>query len=71
MTKDISERKANFQSESLTVKLLKASWENYKGDIKGFQFLLDSPSLNEIYNPNNNDSENRKKESMAGTDESV
>ena len=71
MTKDISERKANFQSESLTVKLLKVTWENYKGDIKGFQFLLDSPSLNEIYNPNNNDSENRKKESMAGTDESV
>lgn len=71
MTKDISERKANFQGESLSVKLLKAKWENYKGDFKGFQFLSDSPSLDEIYNPNNNDNENRKKESMAGTDESV
>jgi len=73
MTKDISERKANFQRESLIVKLLEVKWENYKGDIKGFHFLTDSPSLNELNSASNNDHGSKKIEAntMAGTDESV
>jgi hypothetical protein len=70
MTKDVSERKANFQSESLTVKVLNLKWENYKGDLKGFSFLTDSPSLNDMNNVNNKDN-TKDAHTMAGTDESV
>lgn len=71
MTKDVSERKANFQSESLTVKVLNLKWENYKGDLKGFSFLTDSPSLNDMNNDVNNNDNTKDAHTMAGTDESV
>ena len=63
-------RKPNFQGPSIKIDIDEASWQDFKGDIKGFQSSTGPPKLGDGTSVSDGEA-TMDSQAMAGTDESV